>query len=428
MRDGNEIELTAPEFEMEARLRELAPLMREASRAQPDEPDLAFVSALRARLVEPLPAVPRPSFQRQLRRRLAHRYRFVPRWVPATAGALAILVVAIGLFAALHSSAGPTKVASTMPRPTRADLIRTYPFLNIRPLGGGGGGFSPTTSPLGEPTGDAYPARLSLHAGTFPPMPRVLPAYKLASRHVTNRTLIRTARRLGINTREIYCMNPSGTAVEPCRHGAWTVVQVRGWPLHSLNVSSQGEIIFHDVPRKQFAYRGPRLSFSAAVGIARHWLTVVGLPARGMPVLTIGRTPDKGTVNSRLVAVSFGWVNGARANVPAATMWVAPAGHVQEALAWGPIAPSISVKAVGVASAWDEVQTGKAPIAVEGRPLSFPHGNGSFSTVRVSHVLVVPKYGAAYLEPVYQFSGLVTLGDGQGRHAWYALVPAAGRF
>jgi hypothetical protein len=423
MPDSDDLDLTAADLALEDELRKLAALTRRASRARAEIPDPAFVAALRARLVEPLPAAPRPSFQRRLRRRLEGRSS-LPRWTFAAAGLGLAAAVAVVISVLLVPTANHARVASPVPRPARADLIRAYPVLNLHPPSGGGGGYTPIDSAFENSPGDAYPKRLRLRLQSFPPMRTTLPAYRLAVRPLKREAIVSAARRLGVRPSRPFCMSSAGTLVEPCGRNTWAVIEVAGWPSHSINVSWRGEIVYHDSPRHPAVYHGPRLRLDDALRIARCWLRILGRPASRMPVQAIHPAGFPGPINGRPVFVSFAWARGVHANIPAAEMWVAPTGHVIEAVAWPTIAHRATIEARGVADAWAQVGQGRAPIAVQGRLSSFPAGTGVATKVSLTQVLVAPKQGAVFLEPVYRFSGFVTLDRGEGRHRWYALVPA----
>lgn len=106
-----------------------------------------------------------------------------------------------------------------------------------------------------------------------------------------------------------------------------------------------------------------------------------------------------------------------------------------EADLWPPALSIGTIDTQGVASAWDAVRHGRAPIAVAPRQLSVrPDGSGQgiVHNWSITYVLTARADGTLYLVPAYRF-------DGSGRFdaypntapptdkvpaSWYALVPA----
>jgi hypothetical protein len=291
---------------------------------------------------------------------------------------------------------------------------------------------APVTSRAEGPPSGGYPSRLHLTAGPLARPSSTVTVYKLGTRVFRKTSLATVAHRLGISGGSI-CMSAATGAQTSCTAHAWRVVAQNLFPsrkpLHSLAISPIGELIYHDLAYDQLSYRGPPMPHSRAITIASTWLQHLGWPVSQAPVLAVTRVATTGPLNAGSpLAVTFGWNGRVRATVPAATLWVAPTGRIVEAHVWPAAVRSRTVAARNLSNAWTQVESGKAPVAVEG-PVIYPaaSGTGSARTVEIVNVLVTPARGHAYLEPGYQFSGQVRLGNGQGMHRWYALVSALAR-
>jgi hypothetical protein len=428
MPEYDDIELTDGEVELERTLTDLGPAMRRAARARSEAPDPTFLTALRARLVEPEAAAPDRSFQERLRVQLVGKQRAFPWRLGVAAGtAVAAVLVLLLVFQPFTQRAQRAPLAVGVPQPSAGDLTRGYPPPGI--MGGGGGYLSPTVSLLQGPSG-AFTGELHLTAGSLRAMPASLPVYRLTTHLFRGASLHQVAHRLGIGGKTA-CMSPTTGGQARCSGRTWSVVASAlvpsRKPLHSVAVSPAGEVIYHDTSYDQATYRGSVLRPVRAIAIARSWLYGLGWPAARMPVLraTPARAAGPPGAGSP-ISVSFGWKEGVASTIPAATLWVAPTGRVIEALVWPAIAGHRVVATTNVGAAWTEVMAGKAPVAVEGVGVPAP-GTGVASQADVVQVLVTPAHGPAYLEPAFRFSGTLRLATDQRTHHWYALVPAVAR-
>lgn len=430
MPEWNDIDLMERDLQLERELTDLGPAMGAASRVRAEGPDPAFLTALRTRLTEPAPVAPDDAFERRLRDRLVGRRLRLPWRLGFAAGAA--VAAALALLLVLHPF-GPlphrAPLAVGVPLPSRQDLTRDYPPLGVS--GGGGGYLTPTASRILGPAGPAYPKRLRLAAGPFPPTPPGLPVYRLAPDPFGGSSLAAVAHRLGISGSP-FCLSPVTAQRVPCGPRTWTTVARNLFPsrqpLHSIAVAASGEVIYHDLAYDQFSYHGPALAGGRAVTIARSWLAKLGWPASHAPVLAIAPVRVTGPVNAASpIGVTFGWNRTIHATTPAAIVWVAPSGRVVEAHLWPPIVRHRIVAVRDIGAAWTEVASGRAPVAVEGGVIVPVPGTGSATKIDVVQVLVTSAHGSAYLEPAYRFSGRVTLANGLGTRSWYALVPAIAR-
>jgi hypothetical protein len=431
MPEWDEIDLTERERELQKELAGLSRTLRAAVGSREEKADPAFVMALRARLVESEPVRLDTRFQQRLRTRLVGRRIRFPWILRAALGAAT--AAAVLLLLVLHPGAGSRpkgQLAVGIPLPTTNDLTRGYPPPG--PVGGGGGVIAPVTSRAEAPASGGYPTRLHLTAQSLPTTSSTVSVYTLGTRAFSKTSLASEAHGLGISGGSI-CMSAATAAQTPCAANAWRVIAQHLFPsrkpLQSLASSPVGELIYHDLTYDQFAYRGSPLPHSRAVAVASAWLQRLGWPASQAPVLAVARVATTGPLDAGSpVAVTFGWNGGVRATVPAATLWVAPTGRIVEAHVWPAVVRSRTVATRNMSNAWTQVESGKAPVAVEG-PVIYPapSGTGSARTVEIVNVLVTPARGHAYLEPAYRFSGQVQLGGGQGTHRWYALAPALAR-
>ncbi len=414
-----------PDERLERELAELAPLIRRRQRAETEGVDPAFALALERRLLGEQPAA---SARTASRFPLVHRgprcRLHWPTGLGTTVLAAAIVVV---LLLSRHHAPTPSPVALA-PRPALTDLTRDYPRFAV---GGGGGGMEyPISTPL-ELSGGAYPVPLRLSAAHLPSAPATLPDYRLARPSFSVPHVRRLAQLLGIAA-PVTFWNDAAQIV-PRSRATW-IVAASGTPpsrlpLHSVAIALQtGELLYHDLRPNPPANRGAQTQRQRAVSLARAWLERLGWPGAAMPVLSVGPPTFSGpSSTASSLGVSLGWPRVGQSDVPAAVLWIAPGGRVIEGLLWPPIARRRSVAARSIQTAWNLVRAGHAPIALHASVVgSFPSGTGAVRRVSVVQVLVTSHRGHPYLVPAYRFEGEVNLNGGQGTHAWYALVPAAG--
>jgi hypothetical protein len=430
MDEWDDMELSREERELAEELTRLGPLMGRVKQARRESPDQAFLLSLRARLVEVEPAVPAPTFEKRLRRLLVGPQQHAYRTLAAVTTLAAVAVVVIVLLRPGTTQHTRPPLAGGIPRPSTADLIWGFPA----GVGGGGGGYlTPTTSRIVVNGGTGYSKHLALQLSPIPAGPDMLPVYRLAARPPYASQFVATAHTLRISGSAM-CMSPTTGRTTGCGVGSWRIVAQNPFPsrlpLRSLAFSmATGETIYHDTGYDSAGYRGSALGLHRAKALARQWLSMLGWSSGQMPVLSVTKVHQIGPPgNGSPLSVQFGWGQGIHATRPAATVWISPTGKVIEALLWPPIGHSRVVPARDPRDAFNLVQTGKEPIAVEEAPLyPLTSGTGRATRVSVVQVLVAPAYGPLYLVPAYRYSGKVKL-EGTGRnYRWYALASAVTR-
>jgi hypothetical protein len=428
MPEWDGLELTEDERRLAEELTTYGPLLGRIARARREKPDPAFLLSLRATFAGIEPARPTPAFERRLRRRLIGLRPAIYRPLGAIGALVVAAVVALVLIRGGAPKHTNRPLAAGIPHPSTADLIWGFPAIGVS--GGGGGYLTPTASRIAVNGGTGYPKRLHLQLSSVPTDAGTLAVYRLAAQPPYAATFVAAARRLGISG-SATCMSPTTAQRSHCGAGEWRVVAQNLFPsrlpLKSLAFSiATGETLYHDTRYDPLTYRGAALRPQVAEKTARRWLASLGWPGNRMPVLGVTQVREIGPPGkSAPSSIQFGWGRGIRANRPAATVWVAPIGTVIEADLWPPIERRRVVPARTAAAAFQTVQSGAAPVAVENAPLaSQTSGSGRASQVSLVDVLVTPPHGPSYLVPAYRFSGRVRL-TGPGRsYPWYALSSA----
>lgn len=409
-----------PDERLEREMIELGPLVRRRQEAESEAVNQEFAGSLRARLM----TMPRADGAQEEARRPIRA-----KWLrTALPGAMVVAALVVALVIAhppwaRHGVAGYVTstpvVAMAAPAPSTTDLLRAYPS------GAGGGGIVIPEESLFDISGVAYAGHLRMLGATPRLQPRVARAFRLAAPRTVAHQVTHLARILGIH-------GASTPATIPQYRGLWVVAADGGLPsttpLHSVAVSLQtGELIYHDVPvvagRESHSQK---LDSTGAVARARRWLAGLGLPAGRMPLLSATLRTQMFPPSAGIPwEVSFGWAGTGPDAIAAATLLVMPNGHVFEARVWPPVAREGHVLTRDIAGAWREVQSGRAPIAVEGMADQQPvNGVATLLRVTVVQLLVTNSSRGAYLVPAYRFQGTARLQSAAGTHIWYALVSA----
>jgi hypothetical protein len=412
MNDGErELEgVSAAEAELASRLARLGPVMQEQERAE-SELDRRFAATLRSHLVEGEERAPHPRFARTLRARLLaqpaarplHRRRSV--WIGSAAATALALLIAVVVGFLVPRGAHPARFAA--PVPARADLLFALPAPAISAAA-----LSPTTSLVRPRPAHLYRGHLRL---TSPPLPRTPPsfaAYRLSS----PLNVVGTGRLL-LGIRSPVRQMVTGSAL-------WSVAADGGVgerPLHSLAVSlTTGELIYHD--RRNLALPRARraLPASAAVAVARRWLSQLGWPGGRMPLGDVERVPGMPKVRE----VELGWIGVGTAATDAATLWVTPDRSVIEAWVWPPVARTGSVPSHPLSAAWRALRSGLLPLVVEAvSPALRETGTGAVRHITLLSILSFRIQHAVYLVPAYSFRGIAHI-PGTGIRSWYSVAPA----
>jgi hypothetical protein len=401
-----------PDDALERELAELGPVMRRQEQVEGEQPDPAFVQALRTRLVGEPQLTPAPpiSIRRERQERRWHRFVFGGA-LSAAAAAAAVIALVVGS----HKAEGPGnhRVAFTLPTPNPTNLAQTFPVYG---LGGGGGLPAPWTDTAGIPAGLPYAGRLALRAGTLPANGGPLPAHRLSGPAFAAPRIRTLAAALRIG-------RPIKRSNQPS--GRWTYVwKEPRMPSDTVDKSLAvnlltGQLIYHNLDTA-YTSPGPRLTLNAPgnVAVARAWLTRLGWPGSAMPV-------HRATSPQELVrqdTVTLGWAGAGPTDVPAATLLITR-GTVTDADLWPPVSSSGTVAARGYAAAWTAVRAGRVPVGLAGQIYPPRNGSGVLQRTTVLQVFTRTPAGALYLAPAYRFEGTATI-SGHGSYRWYAFVPA----
>jgi len=427
---------------VEQRLRELGPLVQRLEQIEGETAAPTFVRDLRARLLLGEAAVAdergegltptRSSAGGGAESRRPYRQgtrRARPAlWAGVAAVALVAVLVALVVVPRWNGQRpGAVNVAARLPRLNTADLTRDYPAPPGQG-GGGGGVVTPTNSAFDPDPVPLYYGPLRLTAGALPRTDGPLPAYQLDA-PLGSARLAALARSLGIPDRVTRAR--TGGAIWLVVANATGLPGPHVPPLHSLAVSTAtGEVIYHDLRYPNVDPRQHIPSQAQAVAEAQAWLTRLGWPGQRMPVMGAKNTFGPWFID-------LGWPGVGAATTPAATVEVAPGGHVDDARLWPPLAHSYQTPARTVRGAWTALQSGAIPLAVtetDQSALFTPTGGqGTVRQVDVVQVLAPGAHGRTYLVPAYRFAGTAHLaGDpasaaGGMNATWYALVPALQR-
>jgi len=398
-----------PDDPWERELEDLGPLMRRQEQAEAEEPDPAFLQALRTRLVAEEQTAPAPPISIHGERRW-HRVVFGGA-LSAAAVAAATVAVIVGTHQA--GSPGRHQVAFALPTPNPTNLAQTFPVYGV---GAGGGVPAPWTDTGGIPTGQPYGGHLTLRAHGFPAGPGRLPAYRLARPAFAVPRIRALAGMLHIDGHIKRSNQPSGKWTY-----VWKPPRLPSDPIdRSIAVHLQtGQLIFHNLdisiilPGSELPLNDPR-----NVSVARAWLTKLGWPGNSMPV----HQPTSPQEADRLNTVTLGWAGATPADLPAAVL-VIERGTVIDADLWPPVSRRGSVRVDSYVAAWAKVRAGRVPVGLAVQIYPATDGSGTLQRATVLQIFTRTPSGALYLAPAYRFEGLATI-PGHGSYRWYAFVPA----
>jgi hypothetical protein len=165
-----------------------------------------------------------------------------------------------------------------------------------------------------------------------------------------------------------------------------------------------------------------------AVGFARDWLRTAGILP---PDLGEGRVVSRIDETKRLIVV-FGPAepDDVLAAYPSITVTLGPKGVVIEAsLRWANVVRADVYQLMPARQAWQTVASGQAYIDADIAkakldPGADVKGRATFSDIAIAYSTSGPPGGKQYLQPIYVFTGKLTISDKDGSYVVKAYVPA----